>query len=61
MPEFWEAAFVDKQLMWGVEPTRSAVFAADSFARAGVDVISVGGLTHSPGAVDLGLDWLEAP
>ena len=26
-------------------------------AAAGVDVISVGGLTHSAAAVDLGLDW----
>jgi nicotinate-nucleotide pyrophosphorylase (carboxylating) len=29
-----------------------------TIARAGVDVISVGALTHSPGSVDLGLDWL---
>jgi nicotinate-nucleotide pyrophosphorylase (carboxylating) len=27
-------------------------------ARAGIDVISVGALTHSARAVDLGLDWL---
>jgi nicotinate-nucleotide pyrophosphorylase (carboxylating) len=26
-------------------------------AAAGVDVISVGGITHSAGSVDLGLDW----
>ncbi|HMI92984.1 MAG TPA: carboxylating nicotinate-nucleotide diphosphorylase [Polyangiales bacterium] len=26
-------------------------------ARAGVDVISVGALTHSAGSIDLGLDW----
>jgi nicotinate-nucleotide pyrophosphorylase (carboxylating) len=29
-------------------------------SRAGVDVISVGALTHSARAVDLGLDWGEA-
>jgi nicotinate-nucleotide pyrophosphorylase (carboxylating) len=29
-------------------------------ARAGVDVISVGGITHSAASVDLGLDWLDA-
>lgn len=29
-----------------------------AIARTGVDVISVGALTHSAGAVDLGLDWL---
>ena len=28
-----------------------------AIARAGVDVISVGALTHSAGSVDLGLDW----
>jgi nicotinate-nucleotide pyrophosphorylase (carboxylating) len=28
-------------------------------AAAGVDVISVGGITHSAGAVDLGLDWVS--
>jgi nicotinate-nucleotide pyrophosphorylase (carboxylating) len=27
-------------------------------ARAGVDVISVGAITHSAGSVDLGLDWV---
>lgn len=26
-------------------------------ARAGIDVVSVGALTHSAGSVDLGLDW----
>jgi nicotinate-nucleotide pyrophosphorylase (carboxylating) len=29
-------------------------------AAAGVDVISIGAITHSAGAVDLGLDWLDA-
>jgi nicotinate-nucleotide pyrophosphorylase (carboxylating) len=28
-----------------------------AIARARVDIISVGALTHSAGAVDLGLDW----
>ena len=32
--------------------------ASPSIARAGVDVISVGALTHSAPAVDIGLDWL---
>ena len=30
-----------------------------TLAEAGVNVISVGALTHSAPAVDLGLDWLE--
>jgi nicotinate-nucleotide pyrophosphorylase (carboxylating) len=29
-----------------------------ALARAGVDVISIGALTHSAGSLDLGLDWL---
>ncbi|MGD8858972.1 MAG: carboxylating nicotinate-nucleotide diphosphorylase [Myxococcales bacterium] len=29
-----------------------------AIARSGADVVSVGALTHSAGAVDLGLDWL---
>jgi nicotinate-nucleotide pyrophosphorylase (carboxylating) len=29
-------------------------------AAAGIDVISVGGLTHSAPAVDLALDWVVA-
>jgi nicotinate-nucleotide pyrophosphorylase (carboxylating) len=38
----------------GVSATRVAALAA-----LGVDVISMGALTHSAGAVDLGLDWLS--
>jgi nicotinate-nucleotide pyrophosphorylase (carboxylating) len=30
----------------------------EALARAGVDAISVGALTHSAPAVDLGLDWI---
>ena len=25
-PEFWESAFIEKQEMWGFEPSNSAVF-----------------------------------
>jgi nicotinate-nucleotide pyrophosphorylase (carboxylating) len=32
-----------------------------SIALAGADIISVGALTHSARAIDLGLDWDEAP
>ncbi|GKY91370.1 hypothetical protein MPSEU_000109200 [Mayamaea pseudoterrestris] len=31
--EFWQAAFDDKQLMWGLEPCESAIYAADYFAK----------------------------
>lgn len=29
-----------------------------TIARAGVDIISVGAITHSAGSIDLGLDWV---
>jgi nicotinate-nucleotide pyrophosphorylase (carboxylating) len=40
----------------GITPDR-----VPALAQAGVDVISVGALTHSARAVDLGLDWLPPP
>jgi hypothetical protein len=30
-PEFWEAAFDEKQEMWGFEPAKSAVLTKDFF------------------------------
>jgi len=33
----------------------------ERIARLGVDVISVGALTHSARSIDLGLDWVQAP
>lgn len=35
----------------------AAAFAAQNPAVTGVDVISVGALTHSVRSIDLGLDW----
>ncbi|MDH5674920.1 MAG: carboxylating nicotinate-nucleotide diphosphorylase [Myxococcales bacterium] len=32
-----------------------------AIARAGVDVVSIGALTHSAPSVDLGLDWIAEP
>jgi nicotinate-nucleotide pyrophosphorylase (carboxylating) len=37
----------------GVTPERVALIAG-----VGIDVISIGALTHSARAVDIGLDWL---
>lgn len=31
MTEFWESSFIDKQTMWGLEPTDSAIMAKDFF------------------------------
>jgi SAM-dependent methyltransferase len=50
MPEFWETAFTEKQLMWGLEPTASAVFASDYFARMGVADVLIPGIGYGRNA-----------
>jgi SAM-dependent methyltransferase len=48
--EFWEAAFIEKQLMWGLEPTVSAIFARDYFARMGVKNVLIPGVGYGRNA-----------
>ncbi|HVH98901.1 MAG TPA: class I SAM-dependent methyltransferase [Enhygromyxa sp.] len=48
--EFWETAFIEKQLMWGLEPTRSALFANDYFARTGVRDVLIPGVGYGRNA-----------
>lgn len=48
--EFWETAFIEKQLMWGLEPTRSAVLAKDYFARFGVREVLIPGVGYGRNA-----------
>lgn len=31
--EFWESSFIEKQTMWGFEPTESAIFDKRFFSR----------------------------
>lgn len=50
MPEFWETAFTEKQLMWGHEPTASALFARDYFARTGVKDVLIPGIGYGRNA-----------
>ena len=50
MAGFWETAFTDKQLMWGLEPTASAVFARDHFARLGVKDVLIPGIGYGRNA-----------
>ena len=33
MAEFWETAFIEKQEMWGFEPSKSAVLTKDFFSK----------------------------
>jgi SAM-dependent methyltransferase len=51
MAEFWETAFTEKGLMWGREPARSAVLAAEAFARAGARRVLVPGIGYGRNAL----------
>lgn len=48
--EFWESAFTEMQLMWGAEPTVSAVLAGDTFARAGARDVLIPGIGYGRNA-----------
>ncbi|MBD7986907.1 class I SAM-dependent methyltransferase [Luteimonas sp. Sa2BVA3] len=50
MAELWETTFVEKQLMWGSEPTASAIFASDYFARMGVKDVLIPGVGYGRNA-----------
>jgi SAM-dependent methyltransferase len=50
MPEFWEVAFTEKHLMWGHEPTASALFARDFFATLGVKDVLIPGIGYGRNA-----------
>ena len=58
MSEFWEDAFVSKQLMWGLGPSRSALFARDNFVRSGVREVLLPGIGYGRNAkvfIDAGM------
>lgn len=58
MPEFWETAFTEKQLMWGLEPTASALFARERFVRAGLRDVLIPGIGYGRNAkafLDVGM------
>lgn len=49
-PEFWEAAFSEKQEMWGFEPSHSAVLANDLFVRNAVKTVLIPGIGYGRNA-----------
>lgn len=49
-PEFWEAAFIEKQEMWGWEPANSAVIARDLFVENGVMNVLIPGIGYGRNA-----------
>ena len=50
MAEFWEEAFREKQMMWGLEPAASASAASDHFARCGVKRVLIPGVGYGRNA-----------
>ena len=59
MTGLWERMFAERQLMWGNEPTLSALLARDAFAAAGARKVLVPGAGYGRNAkvfVDAGMD-----
>lgn len=50
MTEIWEASFAAGQLMWGVAPTRSALFAKEYFERLAVKSVLLPGVGYGRNA-----------
>lgn len=50
MTEFWEDAFSEKELMWGLEPTISAVSTAEFFSKASAKEILIPGIGYGRNA-----------
>lgn len=49
-PEFWETAFVEKQEMWGFEPSKSALLTKDFFVRKSIKNILIPGIGYGRNA-----------
>jgi SAM-dependent methyltransferase len=49
-PEFWEAAFAEKQEMWGYEPAHSALIVRDRFLAHGVRDVLIPGIGYGRNA-----------
>jgi SAM-dependent methyltransferase len=50
MAEFWETAFIEKQMMWGANPTLSAIFAKDYFLSKGAKDVLIPGVGYGRNA-----------
>jgi SAM-dependent methyltransferase len=50
MTDLWEPTFIKSQLMWGLEPTNSALYARDRFAQAGVKNVLIPGIGYGRNA-----------
>ncbi len=50
MSEFWESSFIENQLMWGFEPSDSAILAKDFFLEKDVSEILIPGIGYGRNA-----------
>lgn len=50
MTEFWEKSFVEKQEMWGLEPSNTSVIVADFFAEKNLKDILIPGIGYGRNA-----------
>ncbi|MED2710533.1 SAM-dependent methyltransferase, partial [Bacillus toyonensis] len=48
--EFWDSSFIEKQTMWGFEPTESAIITKDFFLEKNVKDILVPGIGYGRNA-----------
>ncbi|MGG1609715.1 class I SAM-dependent methyltransferase [Bacillus wiedmannii] len=48
--EFWESSFIEKQTMWGFEPTKSAILTKDYFLEKSIKDILVPGIGYGRNA-----------
>ncbi|WP_459502688.1 class I SAM-dependent methyltransferase [Bacillus sp. C1] len=59
MTEFWESSFIENQMMWGFEPSDSAILAKDFFLEKKVKDILIPGIGYGRNAkvfIDNGID-----
>lgn len=50
MTEFWEAAFIEKQEMWGLEPAASSIVTKDLFLENGTNHVLIPGIGYGRNA-----------
>ncbi|MDW8802717.1 class I SAM-dependent methyltransferase [Clostridium sp. A1-XYC3] len=50
MTEFWESSFIEKQMMWGLEPADSAILAKDFFLEKKAKDILIPGIGYGRNA-----------
>ncbi|WP_071394333.1 class I SAM-dependent methyltransferase [Bacillus tuaregi] len=50
MTEFWESSFVENQMMWGFEPSDSAILTKDFFLEKGVKDLLIPGIGYGRNA-----------